>query len=244
MPQYLGGKIGKTFWKSFAEFCRNIVLHHSWQSNSFTDVSNAFSDALKYGNNTMYLCDWIMYNTFYDWLPNWAGWGLTGIELTDIDTIHQWCVNEIEYEYDDDITEGQEIFDEDYIKFSVETAFRTMGDCEDQTILDASYLESCDFETAIAIFHDPNHPTLGEFYHGASIVHIEDTSSFSSSYPFCSLWRLGNTDPYYPDYTWCFLDPTWDVPFGSEPSWLQSYGSSISSDICTIAICDIGGSII
>ncbi|MFX1481034.1 MAG: hypothetical protein ACFFCI_23380, partial [Promethearchaeota archaeon] len=207
------------------------------------NVSNAFSDALKYGNDTMLLCDFIMNSTFYDWLPNWNGKGLVGSELTDINTIHQWCVDEIDYEWDDNITVGQEVFELDYAKFSVETAFRTMGDCEDQAILDAVYLESCGFETAIALFHDPSHPTIGAFYHGVCLIHIEDTSGFSISYPTCRLWRFDTTDPYYPDFTWCFLDPTGDTSFGSESSWLQDY-TTLSSDIFTLAFCEIGGELI
>ena len=239
---YVGGLTGKAYWKGFAEFCRDIILHDSNQYNSFTIVSNAFSDALKYGSNTMYLAWNIMYWTFYDWLPYW-GLDLTSNELWGIDTVVQWCIDEIDYEYDSDITDGQEYFDWDYIKFPVETAFRTMGDCEDQAILCSACLESCGFETAISIYHDPEHPTYGEFYHGVLLVHIEDTSSFLSNYPSCSLWCLGYGDPYYPDYTWCYLDPTWDVPFGSEPSWLDDYGGSISYDIHSTAFCDIDGNI-
>jgi hypothetical protein len=248
MPQYLDGKTNKTFWKSFTEFCRNIILHDSHKRNSFYEVSNAFDDALIFGSDTMHLCFQIMYETFYDWLPNWDGRGLTLNEITDIDTIIQWCIDEIEYEYDHDITEGDydleiQYLYYDYIKFSPETAFRTMGDCEDQAILAATYLESCGFNTAIAIFHDPSHPTLGSFYHGVPLVHIENTSAFFSNYPSTSLWRFGSSDPYYPDYTWCFLDPTWDVPFGSEPSWLTDY-SSLNFDIFSIAFCYYGGAVL
>lgn len=243
LPQYLNGKTGKTFYKADAEFCRDIILHDSDQANSFQNVANAFADALKYGSDTMGLCDNIMSFTYYDWLPNWGGYGLTGNELTDIDTIHQWCIDEVEYEYDTNITYGQESPNWDYIKFSVETAFRCMGDCEDQAILDAAYLESCGFDTAVAIFHDPSHPTIGEFYHGVCLVHLEDTSSFQSTYPSCNLWRFGSSDPYYPNFTWCFLDPTWDVAFGSEPTWLQDY-SSLSFTFMSVAFCDIGGAIL
>jgi len=243
MPKYLEGKINKEYWKSYSEFCRDIVLHDTGQENLFTNVSNAFSDALKYGNNTMNLCRVIMSNTFADWVPNWDDHGLTGNELTDIDAIHQWCVDEIEYETDDNITNGQESFTWDYSKFSAETAFRTMGDCEDQVILEASYLESCGFETVVSIFHDSNHPTLGAFYHAVCLIHIDDTSLFSSTYPSCNLWRLESYDQYYPNYTWCYLDPTWDIPFGTEPSWLQDYGGSISYDIHSIAFCEVNGAV-
>ncbi len=240
---YLGGETGKIYWEAFAKFTRDIILHDSNQHNLFNEVSNAFSDALKYGNDTRYLAQYIMSQTFYNWLPNWNGVGLTGEELIDIDTIIDWCINEIDYEYDSEITVGQESFDWDYIKFPVETAFRTMGDCEDQAILSAAYLESCGFETAIAVFHDSDHPTLGDFYHGVPIVHIEDTTAYNSMYPSHPLWSFGSIDPYYPDYTWCFLDPTWDIPFGTEPLWLTDYGGSLSSSFCSIAICDIDGSV-
>ena len=240
---YIGGLSGKLYWKAFATFCRDIVLHDSDQYNAFSEVSDAFSDALKYGSNTMYLSWYIMYYTFDPWLPYWNT--IMVPELWGIDTVVDWCIDEIDYEYDSDITTGQEYFNWDYIKFPVETAFRTMGDCEDQAILTATYLESCGFETAIGIFHDPAHPTLGAFYHGVPLVHIEDTSAFWSEYPSCGLWRLGSGDPYYPDYTWCFLDTTWDVPFGSTPSWLQDYIDigSISYNIHSIAFCDIDGNI-
>ncbi len=92
------------------------------------------------------------------------------------------------------------------------------------------------------IFHDPSHPTEGTFYHGVPLVHIEDTGAFNSMFPSYGLWRFTN-DPYYPEYTWCFLDPTWDVPFGSEPSWLADYGGSISFSNCSIAFNDIDGTV-
>ena len=244
MDIYLGDLTGKLYWEAFAEFCRDIILHDSYQSNSFNIVSNAFSDILKFGADTMYLADYIMYWTFYPWIPNWDGYGLTGNELTDIDTIADWCINEIDYEYDSDITDGQVDFDWDYIKFPIETAFRTMGDCEDQAILCSAYLESCGFETVVAISHDPNHPTLGEFYHGHLLVHIENTAAFWALYPTTYLWTIPN-DPYYPDYTWCWLDTTWDVPFGSVPSWLQDYVDfgGLTTDVMSLAFCDIDGAV-
>ncbi len=236
---YIGGLSGKLYWKAFAEFCRDIVLHESFQENSFTDVSNAFSDALVFGNDTMYLAWYIMWLTFYPWLPNWDGFALTGDELTDIDTIVDWCIDEIDYEYDLNIIQGQEYFDWDYIKFPVETAFRTMGDCEDQAILTSAYLESCGFETAILISHDPNHPVYGEFYHGTLWVHIEDRNAFWSLYPDTLLWSIDDGTNL-----WYWVDTTWDVPFGSTPEWLQyyiDYNIPLSWDIITLAICDIGG---
>ncbi len=243
-PLYLDGITEKEQYMGFVEFCRDVVLHDSNQYNAFSTVSDALSDALVYGSDTMWLSWQVMYWSFWDWLPFW-GVDLTGIELAGIDTVHQWCVDTIDYEYDSDITRYQEPAFGDYIKFPVETAFRTMGDCEDQAILDAAYLESCGFETAIAIFHDPDHPTLGSFYHGTLLVHIEDTSAFYSQYPTTSLWTFGSIDPYYGNFTWCWLDPTWDIPFGSNPAWLQDYldYGGLDFDIMSIAFCDLGGAI-
>ena len=245
MPIYMENLTGKQFWMAYAEFCRDIILHDSWQYNSFNIVSNAFSDALIFGDDTMTLADYIMYWTFYPWLPNWYGWGLTGDELTDIDTIVDWCIDEIVYEYDAGITDGQEYFDWDYIKFPVETAFRTMGDCEDQAILTAAYLESCGFETTIGIWHDPEHPEFtGGLFHGVLFVQIVDVNAFWTLFPTTPLWRMSN-EPI-DEFTWCLIDTTWDVPFGSTPSWFDYYMANpyeLTLDDFTRAVCDIDGTI-
>jgi len=112
-------------------------------------------------------------------------------------------------------------------------------------MLCAAYLESCGFETAMAVFHDDDHPTLGEFYHGVLRVHIEDTTAFYLRYPLCSLWRMAESiDPYWPDYTWCWIDPTWSVPLGFEPAWLLPYKvTGISYADMTVAICDLDGAV-
>ena len=241
IPIYLEGLSGKEYWMAFAEFCRDIVLHDSKQYNAFSTVSNIFSDALKYGYDTMLLSDAIMDNVFdFCGTINYWDMDLSGNELIGIDTVVQECINNIDYEYDLDITTGQETFDWDYIKFPVETAFRTMGDCEDQAILCSAYLESCGFETTIAISHDPSHPTLGEFYHGHLLVRIENPSAFWTLYPTTSLWTI----PFSEDI-WCWLDPTWDIPFGSTPSWLQDYidFGIITEDIMTLAFCNINGAV-
>ncbi len=230
-------------WYSFAEFCRDIVLHDSGQYNAFSEVSNAFSNALIWGNDTMLLADFIMYWTFYPWLPNWDGFALTGNELTDIDTIVDWCIDEIDYEFDSDIIVGQEYFDGDYIKFPVETAFRTLGDCEDQAILTAAYLESCGFETAIGIFHDENNPEFsGGFFHGVCFVKIDDTDAFKLMFPNWVLWRFSH-EPVG-EYSWCLIDTTWDVSFGSIPPWFDYYWDNpgeLTLDTLTRVICDIDG---
>ena len=235
----------KEYWIAFTEFCRDIILHDSGQYNTFTEVSNAFSDALKYSSDTMYLADYIMSYTldYCDTIDYWGLDELVGMDnLTIIDIVIQQCIDEIDYEYDSDITLGQYYFEWDYIKFPIETAFRTMGDCEDQAILTAAYLESCGLETAIAISHDPAHPTEGAFYHGSLLVHIEDTDAYHNLYPSTNLWHLSDIDPYE-GYTWAWLDTTWDVSFGSTPSWLSDYGGSIGLDIMTIAFCNVDGTI-
>ncbi|HUS48652.1 MAG TPA: transglutaminase-like domain-containing protein, partial [Candidatus Paceibacterota bacterium] len=171
-------------------------------------------------------------------------WGLDELygldELNISYTVIQDCIDNIDYEYDSIITLEQEYFDWDYIKFPVETAFRTMGDCEDQAILTSAYLESCGIETAIAISHDPAHPTRGAFYHGTLFVQVEDPIAFWSLYPTTYLWSIDGIN------AWCWVDTTWDVPFGSTPDWLQEYLdyniNFFSWDIITLSFCDIGGS--
>ena len=234
------------YWAEFTRFCRDVVLHDSQnfletplEGYWFPEVSNALADCLKYGNRTEYLALDIFYWTFWDWIPNWSGYALSGNELNDIDSVVQWCIDEIDYEYDTDITVGQEVFDLDYVKFPVETAFRTMGDCEDQAMLCAAYLESCGFETALALFHDADY--LGGFYHATLLVHIKDISNFQFWHPFIPMWNLGGIDPYT-DYSWVWLDPTWDVSFPSKPGWMQHYiDNGITDDDLTLVICDLNG---
>ena len=125
---YIGELSGKLYWEAFAEYCRDVILHDSRQYNAFNIISNAFSEALRFGDDTMYLAHYIMYWTFQHQFSLW-GIDLTVNELTNIDRIIDQCINEIDYEYDSDIIDGQEYFDWDYIKFPVETTFRTFGDC-------------------------------------------------------------------------------------------------------------------
>ncbi len=94
----------------------------------------------------------------------------------------------------------------------------------------------------IVLIRDPDYP--GGLYHHSLLVHIEDIDLFNLIYPDCYLWNLGVTDPYK-GFTWCWLDPTWSVPFDSTPSWLQYYIDlgGFPPNICSIAICDPDGAI-
>jgi hypothetical protein len=249
----------KGWYRQYTRFCRDLVLHASHQWDPFQTVSEAFSDALLYGSDTMFLTYRAMYSMARDDGISWQtfpyrwGWSFSP-ENWGIDIVVQDCIVNIDYEYDDDITYGQSGATWDYPKHPVETAFRTMGDCEDQAILTAAYLERTGFyndtgdyrfETATAIFHDPAHPTLGPFYHGTLLVHIEDTADFYSRYPLGVLWNLGGGIDPYDGYTWCWLDPTWDVPFGDVPSWLTAYRilGGLGYDVMSIAINDYNGGI-
>ena len=233
----------KEYWIAFAEFCRDIILHDSGQHNAFSEVSNAFSNVLTLGSDTMGLAEFMM-TIIFDYSNTINYWGLDELygldELNISYTVIQDCIDNIDYEYDSIITLEQEYFDWDYIKFPVETAFRTMGDCEDQAILTSAYLESCGIETAIAISHDLAHPTRGAFYHGTLFVQVEDPIAFWSLYPTTYLWSIDGIN------AWCWVDTTWDVPFGSTPDWLQEYLdyniNFFSWDIITLSFCDIGGS--
>lgn len=246
-----GNKSG--YWAERRRFYRDIVLHSS-QSYSgilsdsywFLEVSNALEDYLIYGNRTEFLAWDIFYNTYYDWLPYWCATG-SGNALNDINVVVQWCIDKINYESDAKIILGQEPYSGDYAKFPVETAFRTMGDCEDQAILCAAYLESRGYETALAGVHDAENPNFeGVFQHAVLLVHVEDTISYHKLYS-ADLWNLGDMDPYE-GRTWCWLDPTWNVPFGTEPGWLKYYRDKwITNDMydnVIIAICDLNGAII
>ena len=207
----------------------------------FPIVSNIFKNILSFGNNTMSLSNIIMDLIFDYVLPFWGGKDKSGTYLQWIDDIIDECESEIGYEYDSDITLGQEYFPYDHIKFPVETAFRRRGDCEDQAIFTSAFLETCGQETAIILIHDPDYND--GFYHAALILHITDIFWFNFWYPLADLYSLGGIDPYS-GYSWCFIDPTWDINFGSTPSWVSHYKSvGFSWDTSTIVICDIDGAI-
>jgi len=252
----LAGTTKETYME-YARFCRDLILHGSYQYDAFTEVSNAF-DMLEYGSNTMALANAAMNvmegSSSVDFPLHWGtnfapeNWGLD-VQVQD-------CIDNVDYEYDSDIIYQQDFSTWDYPKHPVETAFRQYGDCEDQAILLAAMIERngwfetigdtnyyYDFDVAFAVQHDPAHPTLGSFYHGTLLVHIEDTDDFYSRYPSGTLWSLPS-DPYE-GYTWCWLDPTWDVSFGSTPSWLQDYldYGGLTVDVVSIAYCSVGGSV-
>jgi hypothetical protein len=263
LPYYLDQSIDdKTFYMKFAEFCRDLVLHASRQTDLFTNVSNAFAPALIYGNNTMQLGYQSMYVMAKDdgatWqkFPSRWGWGFSP-ELWGLDQVLTEAYTNIDYEYDSDITTYQENPTWDYPKHPVETAFRGLGDCDDQAMFLASYLEECyffnasgsyPFQVALAVHHDPSYagsyaPLIGQpFYHVSLLVHIEDIVAYNLAYPLHPLWSLGGADPYS-GFTWCWLDPTWDTPFGTKPAWLNGYSMSFAT-ILSIAICDIGGNVV
>lgn len=251
----------KEYYMEFTRFCRDIVTQSTGQANPFLDVTLAYADALRYGTNIEALTDMAMYDmamyagsSYQDFPYRW-GWGFSGgsPDIWGGNAINNDVITNIAYEYDSDITYHQSNPTWDYPKFPVETAFRTMGDCEDQAILLAAYFEASSWvvgatwtrwEAVIAMQHDPAHPTLGAFYHGTMLVHIHDTAAFASSYPSTSLWTIPN-DPYS-GYTWHWLDPTWNVPFGGTPSWLQAYitHGGLSTSVVSMAYCEAGGAVV
>jgi hypothetical protein len=245
----------------YEKFCRNLVLHASGQYDAFSDISNALAQALLLGSDTMTLADDAMKvmaharDNVWDHFPYRWSWHFTGTgaEIYGIDKIVQDCIDNIEYEWDNDITYMQSSPEWDYPKHPVETAFRKMGDCEDQAMLCAAYLErdyyvdsliDVYYETILCLIHDDDHRDYTELYHSGLLVHIDDTAAFTAAYPSCGLWNLGSNDPYYPSYTWCFIDPTWDTPFGTEPAWLDDYiDNGMTEDVITFAICELGGAV-
>ena len=259
LPYYLNQSVDtKTFYMKYAEFCRDFVLQASRRPDLFTNVSNAFAPALVYGNDTTMLgfnsmqvmaMDNGMYWQKFHWHIIYMS------EFSGLNLLVTQAYTILDYEYDADITTHQENPTWDYPKHPVETVFRGLGDCDDQAIFLASNLEECGFanasgtyrfQVALAMHHDPSYsgsyaPLIGQpFYHVSLLVHIEDTTTYAATYPAHPLWNLGSADPYS-GFSWCWLDPTWDTPFGTMPAWLNGYSPSWSN--LTIAICDIGGNI-
>lgn len=248
------------YWAEFARFMRDTVLHASVSSHAdtnlygsedlwFSDVSDFFMpiiDTTWWGTSSSELAAKIMWSTFHNWIPHWCGWSTPGDNLTRIASNVQWCVDNIDYEYDSIYERFRMVdYDWDYIKFPVETAFRTKGDCEDQAILCAAYLEACGFETAVLVTHDENNAQYGSFYHGALFVKLDNMTAYLERYPGAFVWNMA-----WWDSSWgqggVLIDTTWDTPFGTQPAWLQYYLDTYSlwselTPIWTIAFCDIDG---
>ena len=216
------------------------------QFGLFVSVSNVLSDALLYGSDTETLAWDIMQRVLgYPWYywGDWYGF-LTGDYLYDIELLVWRAYSNIDYDYDSAITRLREPYNWDYIKFPVETAFRQAGDCEDQAILTAAFLESNGFETAMLIIHDDNHSVYGSLYHGALIVEIRNVTEFRVRYPSATIINMGYINP---NWEWgMFIDTTWNTPFGTNPDWLEDYVlyHPLWNDVLqywTIGFCDIDG---
>lgn len=247
---YVNDYIFGDTYRGYTRFCRDVILHDSQISPFtgdlwFSDISDAFSDCLTYGSNTTFLASQIFSNIFWDWIPNWGGYDLSGNPTTDISTIVQWCCDNIDYEYDSKITEIQYSPLWDYPKFPVETAFRTLGDCEDQAILVAAYLESCGFETMMVIIHDSAWDSGAGLYHGVPMMWWDNTWGPHPQDGFSFTSFTGN-DTKYDNGWWMFLDTTWNTPFGTDPAWLQWYIDTdpyqvFNFDKFSYAVCDTDG---
>jgi predicted nuclease with TOPRIM domain len=238
------------YWPEFTLFCRDVILHDSQIGYSplagswFPDVSNALADCLRYGSQTEYLAYQNFYWVFYDWIPNWAGFALPSNRLSAIAQVTQWCIDNIEYELDSDITRYREPYSWDYIKFPVETAFRAMGDCEDQAMLTAAYLESCGFETMMVIIHDPEWNGGEGLYHGVPMIWWDNT--WPETRPNQWGFSFAGDGAKYNDGWWMFLDTTWNTPFGTDPAWLQWYAVTdinrvFNAEAFSYAVCDHNG---
>ncbi len=258
------------YWSEFTRFCRDVILHDSssvfddviytqdtlpygqpdiW----FSDVSNALANVLTpyggEGNDTCILAARCLAHLLDDNGLLYFGWDvITGNALTDISLIISQCNTAIDYEYDTTLDRDRIPYDWDYIKFPVETAFRTMGDCEDQAMLAAAYLESCGYEAMMVVIHDPtwNGDGLGTgLYHGVLMVWWDNAWG---ALPVGNMgYGFGADGPKYDNGWWLFLDTTWDTPFGTEPAWTQWYrdngglGQVFNYQYFNYAVCDIGG---
>jgi len=237
------------YWMAYAKFCRDIVLHDTKQYNAFNVVSEAFSDALLYGSDTMKLCRDTMWNLYEDayflFTPEY--------EFNGIEFKHSRCI-EIDYEQDERFTRcyPYSSFEGDYIKFSVETALRNKGEIEDQSILETACLESCGFETIMWFIYDPswfdNYYDTPRFdaYHINTFVHIQDTDYFFDNYPGYLMEFSEEIDPYYSEATWCPLElgpyDGFEEDFGTFPSWIEYYEPTDEA-IVTMIVCDINGEV-
>jgi len=257
------------YWSEFTRFCRDVILHDSSSVYDdtiypqftppygqpdiwFGDVSNALANVLTpygpYGNDTCVLAARCLAHILDDNGLVYFGWDgriITGAPLTDIGIIIDQCNTAIDYEYDSILPIDREPYDWDYIKFPVETAFRTMGDCEDQAMLAAAYLESCGFEAMMVVIHDPTWNAGAGLYHGVLMVWW-DTLAWGAMPS--GTWGFGfaSDGAKYDNGLWMFLDTTWDTPFGTDPAWLQWYEDTGISQVFNYqyfnyAVCDIGG---
>jgi len=208
---------------------------------------------LKY-SNTMKLAHYAMGDVWY----SFGG----STEFVYINFLHELCIEKLDYQCDEDFFLWAESFEGDHIKFSVETAFRTKGEIEDQAILEATDLEShsyynllspnVDFETILWFLYDPIwfddnflYPYYSLDYHVITMVHINDTEYFHDNYPGDLGGFSEEIDPYYPEATWCPLElghgDGYEEPFGTFPSWIENYEPSDGA-IVTIIVCDVDGS--
>jgi len=253
-------------WPGFTRFCRDVILHDSSSVFAdtiypqyatpygqpdiwFSDVSNALSDVLTPyggdGSDTCVLAARCLAHLLDDNGLTYFGWdGITGDPLTDIGIIIDQCNTVIDYEYDSTLDIDRIPYSYDYIKFPVETAFRTMGDCEDQAMLAAAYLESCGFDAMMVTIHDPDWNGGSGLYHGVPMVFWPDAWGTRPA----GTWGFSFSGDgiKYNDGWWMFLDTTWDTPFGTDPAWLQWYVDTdlnivFDSSKFTYAVCDING---
>jgi len=241
------------YWSEFTRFCRDVIMHDSWEAseisgsiyyNPFMEVSDMLEPALQYDSVILsFLAKW---NNLYSAGQNywWGNFDMTGYALIDIFSIVQECNNMIDYEFDTSIAAGHD-YDWDYIKFPVETLFRQAGDCEDQAILAAAYLESCGFETMIVGIHDPDYQGDQGLYHAVPMIWWDNDWGQRTQRGF----YFGGVDQskyIYDEGWWTFLDTTWDTPFGTDPAWLQWYevmdiNQVFDYESFSYAVCDLDG---
>ena len=227
LPSYLNGS-APFYWQNYSRFMADAVRHATPNITAFEkwyEVRNAYTDILRFGNNTPELSYFVLDYMFNTNTTHDFNWGydknihLVATHSTIIWEIHEWIISNLDFEDDNDITLNREESLWDYIKFPVETLFRGLGDDEDQAIFEAAYLRSCGFDVAVGSFHDDAHPTLGALYHNVLRVNLDHNGDGvvdedeSRNNHWWYKWSL-NGSPQ----TWIILYPSLDEAMGDYPS--------------------------
>lgn len=183
-----------------------FVLHDTGQFNYFENIDEELGDIWQTNNSITEFEEAL--KIFYNWQWLWKN-NFTSYFLFNN------LINRIDYFWDDSFTEGTNRH-YDFAKSAIETIFSGRGDCDDQTILAATFLEASGYETIIGYIGDDNETGVqDDFYHAFLWVKVEN---FSYPYLYADLWRFG-----VKEYEWLLLDPTWNIEYGYSVDWIIDY---------------------
>lgn len=183
-----------------------IVLHDTGQYNYFANIDKKLGNVWQ-TNNSMTEFEATL-KMFESWFDYWK-------KDHSSHELYNNLLSKITYFYDKDFVNGTDQY-YDYAKSAIETIFSSIGDCEDQAILTATFLEAAGYETIICSVRDINQTGVFEdFRHAFLWVKVVN---FSYQYLNADLWRFGEGD-----FEWLLLEPTGSTVYGSTASWIASY---------------------